>query len=165
MQSPIEPVPVPAPAPAPVEETMRRSAPLEFRGEPLRFPGDAQCDPGRPWADFRQLPATTHEDLARVELAIAEHLRGENGRCPWLRSQNFLRLRLTALYFPALCASTPIVLYHQGLRVTLLRGTVTLAREDPTQGCHLSTLEEYALLHSTADAPPRVLGKRGRGAR
>lgn len=132
------------------------------RGEPLELTSDSLSECGRPWADFQQLPASTREDLSRIELVISEHLKGEGGRCPWLRSQGFLRLRLTALYFPRLCDHQPIVLYHQGLRVTLFQGTVTLARVDPTQGCYLRTLEEYALLQDGASAPPSVLGKRGR---
>lgn len=100
--------------------------------------------PGTECIELERLPAMTGQDMAQVELKIAQHLCGEDGRCAWLRSQAYLRLRLTALYYPGLCKTTPIVLYHQGLRVTLFDGTVTLSRHLAGQGSFWQTLEELA---------------------
>lgn len=98
--------------------------------------------PGTDCIELERLPAVTASDMAQVELKIAQHLCGEGGRCAWLRSQAYLRLRLTALYYPGFCKTNPIVLYHQGLRVTLLDGTVTLSRHLAGQGSFWQTLEE-----------------------
>lgn len=108
----------------------------------LRAPLDSACD--QDWVEVDRLPASNGLDLARVEMSIAQHLCGQDGRCAWLRSRPFMRLRLTALYYPWLSESEPVVLYHQGLRVVLHRGTVALYRQSPTQGCFLQTLEELA---------------------
>ena len=100
--------------------------------------------PGTECVELERLPAVTKQDMTLVESKIAQHLCGEDGRCAWLRSQAYLRLRLTALYYPSVCKTTPIMLYHQGLRVTLLDGTVTLSRHLAGQGSFWQTLEELA---------------------
>lgn len=102
------------------------------------------------WVELERLPASTSQDLARVEASIAKHLSGQNGRCAWLRSQAYMRLRLTALYYPWLSETDPLVLYHQGLRVTLHGRVVTLCSHSPTQGCFLQTLEEMAATREEA---------------
>ena len=103
---------------------------------------------GVEWTQLARLPAVTVEDMSRVEAAIAVHLSCEPGRCAWLRSQPFLRLRMTALYFPHLSEGAPLTLFHQGLRVVLLDGRVTLGRQDPTHGSFFEGLLDLAF-----DAP------------
>lgn len=100
---------------------------------------------GVEWTPVVCLPATTADEMARVEAAITTHLHCEPGRCVWLRSQPFLRLRMTALYFPRLCERTPITLFHQGLRVSLLNGRVSLSRQDPAFNSFLAALGEIAV--------------------
>ena len=100
---------------------------------------------GVEWTQLARLPATTVDELNQVEAAITLHLCCEPGRCAWLRSQPFLRLRMTALYFPRLCETTPLTLRHQGLRVSLLGGQVTISRQDPAHDSFLTTLAEIAV--------------------
>lgn len=124
-----------------------------------RFGVDAPL--GVEWTELARLPAATPEDLGRVEAAIATHLSCEPGRCAWVRSQPFLRLRMTALYFPRLTDSHPITLFHQGLRVVLRAGHVTLSRQDPTHGSFFEALLDIAV-DAPAPAPPAPSRKRGR---
>ena len=107
---------------------------------------------GVEWTELARLPAATVEDLNRVEAALTLHLCCEPGRCAWLRSQPFLRLRMTALYFPRISETHPIVLFHQGLRVVLRSGVVTLSRQDPTAGSFLAALAEIGVEY---DALPK----------
>lgn len=100
---------------------------------------------GVEWTELARLPAATGEDLNRVEAALALHLCCEPGRCAWLRSQPFLRLRMTALYFPHVSEAQPVTLFHQGLRVVLRSGVVTVSRQDPTAGSFLAALAEIAV--------------------
>ena len=55
-------------------------------------------------------------DLLEAERVIAACLRGESGRCSFLRSEAYVRLRLAALYSPS---PAPVVAYHERLRVSL----------------------------------------------
>lgn len=114
------------------------------------------------WTQVARLPATTMDELNRVEEAITLHLCCEPGRCDWLRSQPFLRLRMTALYFPRLCESQPITVFHQGLRVSLLGGRVTLSRQDPAFHSFFAALAEIAV-EDEALLRPRRGQKRLRG--
>jgi hypothetical protein len=100
---------------------------------------------GVEWTQLARLPSTTVDEMNRVEAAVTLHLCCEPGRCAWLRSQPFLRLRMTALYFPRLCETQPITLFHQGLRVTLLDGHVAISRQDPAYDSFLATLAEIAV--------------------
>jgi len=116
---------------------------------------------GVEWTELACLPARTPEDMIRVEQALTVHLCCEPGRCTWLRSKPYLRLRMAALYFPGVCKDEPITLFHQGLRVSLLDGRVAIARRDPSHLAFLSALEEIAV----QDAESRLLCgvKRARG--
>jgi len=114
------------------------------------------------WTEIESLPAVTSEDLALVEAEIARHLGGEGGRCGWLRSREYMRLRLSALYYPHLCVSEPLHVYCQALRVSLLNGAVTLCRRDLSEGCYLATLEEYLALDAVEPEPPCVGPRRRR---
>jgi hypothetical protein len=100
---------------------------------------------GVEWTEIARFNACTVDDFNKIESCLTLQLCCEPGRCAWLRSQPFLRLRMTALYFPALTKSAPITLYHQGLRVALRDGAVTVARQDPTAGSFLAALAEIAL--------------------
>ena len=113
---------------------------------------------GVEWIELARMPARTPEEMGRVEAAIATHLSCEPGRCAWLRSQPFLRLRMTALYFPRISETHPVTLFHQGLRVVLSSGCVTLSRQDPTHGSFFE-----ALLDITIDAPVQPAPSRKRG--
>lgn len=117
---------------------------------------------GVEWARLARLPATTVDEMNRVEEAITLHLCCEPGRCAWLRSQPFLRLRMTALYFPRLCETHPITLFHQGLRVSLLGGRVALSRQDPAHHSFFAALAEIAV-EDEALLRPRRGQKRLRG--
>ena len=55
-------------------------------------------------------------ELAEAEAVIAKCLRGEGGRCVFLRSEAYTRLRLAALYG----SGGPQQAEHERLRVTLL---------------------------------------------
>lgn len=117
---------------------------------------------GVEWTQLARLPATTVDEMNRVEEAISLHLCCEPGRCAWLRSQPFLRLRMTALYFPRLCETHPITLFHQGLRVSLLGGCVALSRQDPAFHSFFAALAEIAV-EDEALLRPRRGQKRPRG--
>ena len=114
------------------------------------------------WTHIASLQASTSEDMALVESEIARHLGGEGGRCGWLRSSDYIRLRVSALYFPHLCATEPLSVHCQGLRVSLLDGTVTLSRRDRSEGSHVKTLEEYLAIQAS-ERRSTGLGKRLRG--
>lgn len=121
-------------------------------------------DEGARWTDITTLPASTIEDMSLVELEIASHLGGESGRCAWLHSRDYMRLRLTALYFPHLCVRDPVSVYQQGLRVSLLNGFVMLSRRDASESCHIQTLLDYMDI-AASEADCTRLGKRARGTR
>ena len=114
------------------------------------------------WTHIVSLQALTSEDMALVESEIARHLGGEGGRCGWLRSRDYMRLRLSALYFPYLCTTEPLSVHCQGLRVSLLNGTVTLCRRDLSEGSYVQTLEEYLAIQAS-ERRSTGLGKRLRG--
>jgi len=80
------------------------------------------------WTVLDILPARTMDDLSAVESAVARHLGGEHGRCPWLRSQAYQKLRLAALYFVEHPGNMSV--HHRGLKITLEGGRVTIAREE-----------------------------------
>jgi len=61
---------------------------------------------------------TATRDMDDIEAAITRELGGENGRCAFLRSQSYLKLRMAALYRDAR-DRTPCVVYHEGLKVSL----------------------------------------------
>lgn len=61
---------------------------------------------------------TATRDMDDIEAAITRELGGENGRCAFLRSQNYLRLRMAALYRDER-DRTPCTVYHEGLKVSL----------------------------------------------
>ena len=62
---------------------------------------------------------TATRDMDDIEAAITRELGGENGRCAFLRSQSYLRLRMTALYRDDR-VRTPCTVYHEGLKVSLV---------------------------------------------
>lgn len=61
---------------------------------------------------------TATRDMDDIEAAITRELGGENGRCAFLRSQSYLRLRMAALYRDDR-DRTPCTVYHEGLKVSL----------------------------------------------
>lgn len=61
---------------------------------------------------------TATRDMDEIEAAITLELGGENGRCSFLRSQSYLRLRMAALYRDDR-DRTPCTVYHEGLKVSL----------------------------------------------
>ncbi len=82
---------------------------------------------------------TSPRDMQDVEEVITRHLGGENHRCSFLRSRDYIRLRLKALYSSSATQkktpTTATVAYHNNLSVSLLsdeRGRlVTLRCLDP----------------------------------
>ena len=56
-------------------------------------------------------------DVARVEEAITASLCGENGKCAFLRSTDYLALRMAALYFPA---RAPLRAYHSSTGLVVM---------------------------------------------
>lgn len=84
----------------------------------------------------------SRRDMQEVEEAITHHLGGENHRCAFLRSREYIRLRLAALYSSAAFRAgrterppTATVAYHNNLSVSLLsdeRGALVSVRSvDP----------------------------------
>ena len=61
---------------------------------------------------------TATRDMDDIEAAITRELGGEKGRCAFLRSQSYLRLRMAALYRDEM-NRTPCTVYHEGLKVSL----------------------------------------------
>lgn len=59
------------------------------------------------------------EDMARVEEAIAEMLGGEHHKCAFVRSEAFVRLRLSALYRRGEPRDGPLTAFWDGLKVML----------------------------------------------
>jgi len=116
---------------------------------------------GVEWTQLARLPAATVDEMNRVEEAVTLHLCCEPGRCAWLRSQPFLRLRMTALYFPRLVETHPLTLFHQGLRVSLHAGHVTVSRQDPAHASFFAALAEIAVEDEALLRPRRGL-KRAR---
>ena len=61
--------------------------------------------------------------MSKLEQTVASLLGGEYNKCSFIRSQDFITLRLRALYTRAQEASVaprdPIVVYGEGLKITL----------------------------------------------
>ena len=74
----------------------------------------------------------TKKDMAVLEDTITTLLGGELGKCALTRSQDFLALRLRALYRQE--QGPPLVVYGEGLKITLDMdnvGSVTLLHPPP----------------------------------
>lgn len=72
----------------------------------------------------KTMPAFTMDDLSAVEFEIAARFKGERGKCAFLRSAAFQRLRLRALYQPEL--EDEFIVYFNGLKMTLCNRLVTI---------------------------------------
>jgi hypothetical protein len=59
----------------------------------------------------------TKKDMAELEDTITTLLGGEQGKCALIRSQDFLALRLRALYGRE--SGRPLVVYGEGLKIAL----------------------------------------------
>ena len=78
---------------------------------------------------------TRMEDMDVVERTIARELRGEDGRCSFLRSLGYQHLRLKALYDPVGAPDFMQAFAEGGLRVQWRKGLrlVEVYRDDGTQ--------------------------------
>ena len=57
------------------------------------------------------------EDMSRLEEILGDFLGGEQHKCSFVRSSEFVHLRLTALYKPV--GADPLVVYGEGLKIVL----------------------------------------------
>jgi len=57
------------------------------------------------------------DDMARLEEKVGSMLGGEQSKCAFTRSSDFINLRLRALYKPA--EQAPLTIYGEGLKLVL----------------------------------------------
>jgi len=86
-------------------------------------------DQSNAWIQPKTMPACTIEDMSAVELEIAARFKGVGGKCSFLRSASYQRLRLRALYEQHL--SGEYAVYHNGLKLTLFEGNLTVEWTKP----------------------------------
>lgn len=76
----------------------------------------------------RTMPASTLEEMTEVELEVANRFKGEKGKCSFLRSAAFQKLRRMALYGED---DEGFSVYHNGLKMTLENKEVTVEWVEP----------------------------------
>ena len=100
---------------------------------------------------------TNKQDMAKLEEVVASLLGGERGKCSFIRSHEFVQLRLKALYPRKQDAvrTQNISVYCEGLKLTLTpTGTMFVLTTEP----YVEPQEE---LDDAPDSPfPEPLGKR-----
>ena len=95
-------------------------------------------------------------DLAEAETAIVRCLRGESGRCGFLRSEAYARLRLAALYSVRSGVDETLEACHDRLRVTLQpSGVLSVSWVDPSEAPDTDFIAAFGL-----EPGPVGLGKR-----
>ncbi len=97
-------------------------------------------------------------DMAELEAVVVGLLGGEHGKCAFIRSQEFVKLRLHALYHrkhdPP--RTSNIIVYGEGLKITLTpSGTACVFITDPC----FEPIEPSAP-NDADDISPSSLGKR-----
>ena len=67
------------------------------------------------------LQIKTQKDMGKLEQTVASLLGGEYNKCSFIRSQDFITLRLLALYTRAdeMPREHMVVVYGEGLKITL----------------------------------------------
>jgi hypothetical protein len=91
------------------------------------------------------------QDMTKLEQTVACLLGGEHHKCSFVRSQDFIKLRLQALYHPA-AQRAPLVVYGEGLKICLDNDNLaTVYLVDPSIDPDLPT---------PPSEPTTVLGKR-----
>jgi hypothetical protein len=72
---------------------------------------------------IKNMPASTKEEFAAVEQEIAARFKGDRGKCSFLRSSAFQRLRIRALYQQS---EEDFTVYYNGMKIVLSNGQVKM---------------------------------------
>lgn len=72
---------------------------------------------------IKTMPASTQEEFSAVEQEIAARFKGDRGKCSFLRSSAFQRLRIRALYQKS---EEDFTVYYNGMKIVLSDGNVKM---------------------------------------